>query len=220
MAPRKDKNVMTNDAGENAATKRRRIQAMNGTSGVPFRNPTSTRLEHSPPAASPVVADDDDGAFSCLISQQNSLISYHMKQMQVSVGEFWRRNFSKEVKKRKEMEARLKEKEEQAGRFREMYHFYEDRAFLLEEKVQRMLAKERCSTAAAHAATTNVEEEVESCVVEKRLHLACLNCLVRAATMVWLPCRHLSVCLVCERRVKSCPICGDKKTESFMIKNF
>lgn len=137
--------------------------------------------------------------------------------MMQSVEEFWWRNFVEEVKKRKEMEEKIKLKDEQAGRFRQMYHFYEERTFLLEDMLRRSVAGEGCSTAVAAVP----EEQVESCFVDlnrvPRKDMACKNCQSRPATMLWLPCRHLCVCLICERRVKICPICGVQKTESFMI---
>ncbi|KAL4576018.1 hypothetical protein LXL04_012106 [Taraxacum kok-saghyz] len=240
MAPRKNKNKI-NDERESsaaAANKRRRIELLNNTTGVPFTNPITqfpsihllhqhtrnsprttaaidTDLQLSPPEDR---ATADDDLFSSLVGQQNFLIGYHANQMMASVEEFWRRNFAEEVKKRKEMEEKIKVKDEQALRFRQMYHFYEERTFLLEDMLQRRFAGEGCST----AVTADVpEEQVESCFVDlnsvPRRDMACRNCRSRPATMLWLPCRHLCVCLVCERRVKNCPICGVQKTESFMI---
>lgn len=140
-----------------------------------------------------------------------------MNQMQPSVEEFWRRNFADEINKRKEIEAKLIEKDEQVGRFREMYHIYEERAFHLEEMVQRKVAGEGGGSAAI-----TPEEEVESCnIVDlnsvSKMEMACKNCRSRPARMLWLHCRHVCVCLVCERRVETCPICGARKTESFMV---
>ncbi|XP_042755832.1 probable BOI-related E3 ubiquitin-protein ligase 3 [Lactuca sativa] len=245
MAPRKKKNKI-HDEGEPsaAANKRRRIELLNSTTGVPFTNPFTqfpsihllhqhsrnsprttaaidTDLQLSPPE--PIAPDEsataDDHLLSSLVGQQNFLIGYHINQMMLSVEEFWRRNFAEEVKKRKEIEEKIKVKDEQAVRFRQMYHFYEERTFLLEDMLQRRVAGEGCSTAAAAAAVP--EEQVESCFVDlnsvPRKDMACRNCRSRPATMLWLPCRHLCVCLVCERRVKICPICSVQKTESLMV---
>ncbi|KAJ9539858.1 hypothetical protein OSB04_026364 [Centaurea solstitialis] len=230
---RKGKNIMiNNDEDATAANKRRRIEVTNGVPfaefpcNIPPPNTISTHLQLSPPVEETPNTDDhdhhdddDDGVLTSLLSQQNFLVNYHMNEMQRSVEEFWRTNLSKEIKKRKEMERKLEEKEQQMVRFRDMYYFYEDRAFLLEEKLHHMVAAgEGCSAAAA----VGLEEEVDSCyAVEtrgRRRHLlACLNCLTRPSTMVWLPCRHLCVCLVCQKRVKTCPVCGAKKSESVII---
>ncbi|CAH1438861.1 unnamed protein product [Lactuca virosa] len=241
MAPRKNKNKINDEAHcAAAANKRRRIELMNTTTGVPFTNPISqflsldllhqqrnlppqttvihTDLNLSPPSAThqDEEAAVDEDHFNSLIPPQNFLIGYHINQMRLSVEEFWRRNFGEEVKKRQEIEAKLKQKEELADRLRQLYNFYEERTFRLEEMLQRRVA-EGCSTPAAAVR----EEEVESNFVDPRsaskTDMACRNCRSRRATMLWLPCRHLCVCLVCERRVKICPICGAKKTESFMI---
>ncbi|KAK9077993.1 hypothetical protein SSX86_002050 [Deinandra increscens subsp. villosa] len=244
MAPRKDKNKMIHEAEcSAAANKRRRNEILNGANGVPFTNPitqfpstnilrqqqqnllqnattvVATDLQLSPPSPIQQEQEEDDGFISWLIPQQNFIINYHINLMQQSVEEFWRRNLAGEVKKRKELETRLKEKEEQADRFREMYHFYEKRTFHLEEMLQqqRAVAVGRRNA----AAPPRPEEEVQSCLVDlnsvQRMDVKCENCRTRPATMLWLPCRHLCVCLVCERRVKACPICSIKKTESFKI---
>ncbi|KAJ9539812.1 hypothetical protein OSB04_026318 [Centaurea solstitialis] len=193
---RKGKNIIINDEA--------------ATSTNPPPNTASIDLELSPPPEIPSEkedANDDDD----------------MNEMQRSVEEFWRTNLSKEIKKRKEMERKLEDKEQQMVRFRDMYHYYDDRAFLLEEKLHHMVAAgEGCSAAAAVGVGVGVEEEVDSCYVvetrrRRRHQLACLNCLTRPSTMVWLPCRHLCVCLVCEKRVKNCPVCGAKKAESVII---
>ncbi|KAI3704963.1 hypothetical protein L1987_75193 [Smallanthus sonchifolius] len=242
MAARKGKNKMIYEGESSAAAnKRKRNEILNGENGVPFTNPIThfpsanilrqqrnlrpnatvigTDLQLSPP--SPIQQEEeeveDDGLVSWLIPQQNFIINYHINLMQQSVEEFWRRNLAGEVKKRKEIEAKLKEKEEQAERLRHMYHFYEKRTFYLEEMVQQQVAAERFYAAPAVAQ----EEEVQSCLVDlnsvQRTDVKCKNCRTRPATMLWLPCRHLCVCLVCERRVKTCPICSVKKTESFKI---
>ncbi|KAI3704964.1 hypothetical protein L1987_75194 [Smallanthus sonchifolius] len=240
MAARKNKMIYEGESSA-AANKRRRNEILNGENGVPFTNPITqfpsanmlrqqhnlrpntavigTDLQLSPP--SPIQQEEeeaeDDGLVSWLIPQQNFIINYHINLMQQSVEEFWRRNLAGEVKKRKEIEAKLKEKEEQADRFRQMYHFYEKRTFYLEEMVQQQLAAERVYAAPAVAP----EEEVQSCLVDlnsvQRTDVKCKNCRTRPATMLWLPCRHLCVCLVCEWRVKACLICSVKKTESFKI---
>ncbi|KAL8241580.1 hypothetical protein R6Q59_014934 [Mikania micrantha] len=243
MVQRKGKNKMI-DAGEcsAAANKRRRNEILNGVNGVPFTNPITqfpssdllrqrrdlpgmittaigTGLQLSPP--SPIQQQEehagDDGFVSWLISQQNFIMNYHVNLMLQSVEEFWKRNLVGEVKKRKETEAKLKEKEEQSDRFRQMYQYYEKRAFNLEEMLQQQVNAARCNTVPAVAP----EEEVQSCLADlnsvPRTDVKCKNCRNRPATMLWLPCRHLCVCLVCERRVKVCPICSVTKTESFKI---
>ncbi|XP_024982340.1 probable BOI-related E3 ubiquitin-protein ligase 2 [Cynara cardunculus var. scolymus] len=236
MAPMKNKNkIICEGECSAAASKRRRIELLNPITEFPSsisllqrqRNPPQnttaigTRLQLSPPSAFPQREDEkdaaDDDALSSLIPQQNFIINYHINQMLLSVNEFWRSNLAEEVKKRKDMEASLKQKDELVDRFRQMYHYYEERTCFLEEVLQRRMTGEECSGAGAAAA----EEEVESCFVELNsvgnAEMICRNCRSRPATMVWLPCRHLCVCLVCERRVKLCPICGVQKTESFMI---
>ncbi|KAI3519624.1 hypothetical protein L1887_08838 [Cichorium endivia] len=244
MAPRKNKNKI-HDEGEPSATANKRIRRMellNRTTGVPFTNPITqfpsihflqqqsrnpprnpvaidTDLQLSPPET--IRSDDrptaDDDQLSSSLAQQNFLIGYHTNQMMQSVEEFWRRNFAEEVKKRKEMEEKLKIKDEQVVRFRQMYHFYEERTFLLEDMLRRRVAGEGCSADVAAVP----EEQVESCFVvldsAPTRDMACRNCRNRPANMLWLPCRHLCVCLVCERRVKICPICSVQKTESFMV---
>lgn len=135
-----------------------------------------------------------------------------------NVEQFWRRNLSEELQKRVEMERKLKEKEQQTDLFRQMYHHYEQRSFHLEETLRQRADGEGCSNAVPPVA---VEEEVQSCLFDlnsvQRMDMMCKNCRSRPATMLWLPCRHLCVCMVCERRVKICPICSAKKTESFKI---
>lgn len=130
-----------------------------------------------------------------------------------TVEEFWRRNLAVELKKRSDLEAKLKDKEEQADRFKQMYYYYEKRTFHLEE----MLQNHHCNPVPVAAP----QEEVQSCLVDlntvQRMDVKCQNCQNRPATMLWLPCRHLCVCLVCERRVKACPICSVKKIESIKI---
>ncbi|KAK1421373.1 hypothetical protein QVD17_23657 [Tagetes erecta] len=244
MAPRKDKKKMI-DVGEasSAANKRtRRNEILNATNGVPFTTPITqfpftnmfpihetqntnvfaTHLQFSPP--SPIQHEEeedettaDDGFISWIIPQQNFIINYHMNQMLQSVEEFWRRNLAGEIKKRTDLETKLKQKEEQADRFRQMYHYYEKRTFHLEEMLQQRVDADRCNAAPPIAP----QEEVQSCLVDlntvPRMDLKCQNCRNRPATMLWLPCRHLCVCLVCERRVKACPICSVKKIESLKI---
>ncbi|KAI7736850.1 hypothetical protein M8C21_013606 [Ambrosia artemisiifolia] len=173
-------------------------------------------LQLTPPATTQEETEDD-GFIDWIMPQQNFLINYHTNLMLQSVEEFWRRNLSEEIKKRKEIETKLKDKEQQADRFRQMYYFYEKRTFHLEQMVERQVAAERFYAAPPVAP----DEEVQSCLNDlnsvQRMDVMCKNCLTRPATMLWLPCRHLCVCLVCERRVKACPICGLKKTESFKI---
>ncbi|KAJ0466065.1 putative transcription factor C2H2 family [Helianthus annuus] len=237
MAPRKNKNKIIDECETSAAAnKRMRMDILNRTNGVPFtsrfnqfpsihmlqqqqqRNPTQnigSDLRLAPPSPVP---PEDDGFISTLIPQQNFIINYHMNLMVQSVEDFWRRNLAGEIQKRMEMERVLKEKEEQVERFRNMYHFYEERTFVLENMGPNRFAGEGPSGGGAGAA---LEEEVQSCHVEvkedQRMEIRCRNCLNRPASMLWLPCRHLSVCLVCERRVKNCPICRVKKTESIQI---
>ncbi|GKC99553.1 zinc finger, RING/FYVE/PHD-type containing protein [Tanacetum coccineum] len=152
---------------------------------------------------------DDDGLLSSLIPQQNLLMGYHMTQMLQSVEDFWRRHLTSELKKFKDLEATLQEKERQVVKFRDLYHDYESKAFDLEETLRRSMEGER---------VTVREEEVESCLVdEHRMDTTCWNCQSRPATMLWLPCRHVCVCLMCDRRVKTCPMCGVHKTETLMI---
>lgn len=142
-----------------------------------------------------------------------------MNQLQLTMEEFWRRNVTEELKKIKELERKLKEKEQQVDLFRRMYHYYEERTFHLEETLQKRAAGEGCSNAAAVMAP---EEEVQSCFIDlnnspQRMDMMCKHCRTRPAAMLWLPCRHLSVCMICDRRVKNCPICSVKKTESLKI---
>ncbi|KAI7749320.1 hypothetical protein M8C21_023655 [Ambrosia artemisiifolia] len=234
MAPRKNnKNKMIHECESSAAAKKRmRMDIMNGTNGVPFtsrftqfpsihmlqtqRKPIGTDLRLAPPSPVRLRPQDqldaaDDGLISTLIPQQNFIINYHMNQMVQSVEELWRRNLAEELKKRKEMERMLKDKEEQVERFRQMYHFYEERAFVLEN--MRVTGE-----GSSGRGVGTGEEEVQSCYVGgERMEIKCRNCLNRAASMLWLPCRHLSVCMMCERRVKNCPICSVKKTQSFHI---
>ncbi|KAL4576019.1 hypothetical protein LXL04_012107 [Taraxacum kok-saghyz] len=239
MAPRKNKKQINDETDFlMTANKRRKFELLNSTTGVPLTNtisqfpaleflhqqcnpPPQTTVIHTDLNLSPPLAthQDEEAAayddhFNSLIPPQNFLIGYHINQMRLSMEEFWRRNLGEEVKKRKEIEAILKQKEELADRLRHMYHFYEERTFKLEQMVERRVAGEGCSTLVR-------EEEVESCFVDPKsspgTDISCRNCRSRRATMLWLPCRHLCVCLVCERRVKVCPICGVRKTESFMI---
>ena len=129
-----------------------------------------------------------------------------MTQMLQSVEDFWRRNLTSELKKFKILEATLQEKERQVGTFRHLYYFYEDKSFHLEEKLRRSIKGERVSNMNAVR-----EEEIESCLVDlngaaQRMGTTCWNCQSRPTTMLWLACRHLCVCLICERRFKTCPM--------------
>ncbi|PWA42241.1 zinc finger, RING/FYVE/PHD-type [Artemisia annua] len=187
----------------NAANKRRRVEIMNHTSGVPFTNPITqfpsmhllgqqqnrnvtrlfgTDLEVSPSAENDIV--------SSLMPHQNYLLGFHINQMLLSVEDFWQRNLSEELKKIKEMETKIKEKEQQL--------------------IYNTLAP-----------TFVRPEEVQSCLGDlnnaQRTDIACKECDSRPATMLWLPCRHLCVCFPCDEKIKICPICNVNKTESFMI---
>ncbi|XP_076894106.1 uncharacterized protein LOC143546294 [Bidens hawaiensis] len=227
MAAMKGKNKMI-DVAE-CSNKRRRTQTLN-------IEPPSTDLQFSPP--SPFSPSHDysipllqpfhdhqqqqqetevDQLMNCLMPQQNLIIDYHLTMMQRNVEEFWKRNLADEINKRKEIEARLNEREEQADRFRQMYFHYEKRAFELEQTMEQQVALAQRNA----MRVVTPEEEVQSCLVDlnsvQRPEVTCKNCHTRPATMLWLPCRHLCVCLVCERRVKICPICGVRKTESIKI---
>ncbi|PWA48253.1 Berberine/berberine-like protein [Artemisia annua] len=103
--------------------------------------------------------------------------SIHMTQMLQSVEDFWRRNLTSELKKFKDLEATLQEKERQV-----------DKSFHLEEKLRRSIEGEGVSN--MHAVR---EEEVESCLVDmngaaQRMGTTCWNCQSRPATMLWLAC--------------------------------
>ena len=73
------------------------------------------------------------------------LMLKQMTQMLQSVEDFWRRNLTGELKKYKDLEATLQEKERQVGTFRRLYYFYKDKAFHLEEKLRRSIEGERVS---------------------------------------------------------------------------
>lgn len=135
--------------------------------------------------------------------------------MQQSVEQFWRRKISEELKKTVEIETKLKEQEQQADLFRSMYYHYEQRSFHLEETLRKSLEGEEY-------VSVERNQEVQSCFVDpkkiaQKMDMKCKTCRKSPATMIWLPCMHLSVCLMCERRVKICPICGVQKTQSFLI---
>lgn len=119
-----------------------------------------------------------------------NLVVFHILQ---SVEDFWCRNLTSKLKKFKELEAMLQEKERQVGTFRRLYYFYKDKAFHLEEKLRRSIEGERVSNMNAV-----MEEEVESCLVDmngdaQRMDTTCWNCQNRPTTMLYLPCRHLCV---------------------------
>ncbi|PWA76771.1 zinc finger, RING/FYVE/PHD-type [Artemisia annua] len=214
----------------NAANKRRRVEIMNHTSGVPFTNPITqfpsmhllgqqqnrnvtrlfgTDLEVSLSAENDIV--------SSLMPHQNVVVSFHMNQMLRSLEDFWRSNLSEELKKIKEMETRIKEKEEQLDLFKQMYQYYEQKTSQLELTLWRT-NREIYNTPAP---TFVRPEEVQSCLGDlnnaQRTEMACKECDSRPATMMWLPCRHLCVCFPCDEKIMICPICNVKKTESFMI---
>ncbi|GJZ82030.1 hypothetical protein Tco_0647024 [Tanacetum coccineum] len=137
MAPRKI-GKKTNGAGEcsAAASKRRRIGfsdpiVTNFPMSAHLLNPSQTTgagLQQDEEQTA-----DDDGLLSSLIPQQNLLMGYHMTQMLQSVEDFWRRHLTSELKKFKDLEATLQEKERQVVKFRDLYHDYESKAFDLEE---------------------------------------------------------------------------------------
>ncbi|PWA76772.1 zinc finger, RING/FYVE/PHD-type [Artemisia annua] len=205
-----------------AASKRRRIELWD-----PFATnfPLSAHLLNQPPPTQTTGAglhqDEeqtaDDGLISSLIPQQNFIMEYHMARMQQSVKDLWRRNLTSELNKLKDLEATLQEKEQQVVKFRDLYYSSVEKAFRLEETLRLSIEGERVSNLSAIR-----EEEVESCLVDinsaaYRMDTKCWNCQTRPATILWFPCRHLCVCLMCGRRVKTCPMCGVHKTETLLI---
>ncbi|GJR96011.1 zinc finger, RING/FYVE/PHD-type containing protein [Tanacetum coccineum] len=171
----------------------------------------------SPPSTSVQRAAEND-LLSSLIPQQNFLIGFHMNQMLQHVEEFWRRHLSEELKKTKEIETKIKEKDQQLDLFKQLYHHYEQKTLSIEETLRRRANGEGGSKPAP---TVVRHEEVQSCLVDQknaqRMDMACKKCGSRPANMLWLPCRHLCVCFACDKRVKICPICSVKRVESFMI---
>lgn len=133
-----------------------------------------------------------------------------------SIEYFWRKTVTGEFEKRKEMERRLKDKEEQVELLRKLYLHYEEKTFCLENNIGQPRFVGEPSRVAP-------QEDAHSCFVDPNrgqrtvVDIKCRKCNSRRACMLWLPCRHLCVCLVCERRLKNCPICGVKKTGSFQI---
>ncbi|KAM7258734.1 hypothetical protein ACFE04_014475 [Oxalis oulophora] len=65
----------------------------------------------------------------------------------------------------------------------------------------------------------NIAEDVESCFDlkqddEKSKKSFCKYCNFESALVLFLPCRHLCCCKVCEIALESCPICGVEKKAS------
>ncbi|KAJ0938538.1 hypothetical protein HanRHA438_Chr02g0050921 [Helianthus annuus] len=107
--------------------KRKRSENLHGVRGVTFRNPVTNTIQSQVNFAAEV----------SVISTGSSSITRDGRYLQ-SMEDFWRCNLAKEVKKRKEIHAKLKDQEEQTNRFRQMQHFfYDKRMFHLEQMVEQ-----------------------------------------------------------------------------------
>nr|GEY51056.1 cell division cycle 20.2, cofactor of APC complex-like [Tanacetum cinerariifolium] len=117
------------------------------------------------------------------------------------VEEFWRRHLSEEFKKIKEIETKIKDKDQQLDLFKQLYHHYEQKSSSLEDTLRRRTNGEGGSK----PAPTVWHEEVQSCLVDQnnaqRTDMACKKCGSRPAIMLWLPCRHLCVCFACDKKI-------------------
>lgn len=45
----------------------------------------------------------------------------------------------------------------------------------------------------------------------------CMHCRSRPSNMLWLPCRHLCLCLYCNESFMACPICNSPKMANFIV---
>ncbi|GAU41662.1 hypothetical protein TSUD_272460 [Trifolium subterraneum] len=66
--------------------------------------------------------------------------------------------------------------------------------------------------------------EIEEAKVAKCLRLeanigCCLRCNTKSLDVLFLPCRHLSSCKVCEALLQACPICGVEKNGAIKIQS-
>lgn len=81
-----------------------------------------------------------------------------------------------------------------------------------DRKVDGCSAAEYESQAAEDAESVYVDPDRES-----SSEPSCKACRRRAATVLMLPCRHLSVCKECERVVRACPHCSCARTSSIEV---
>lgn len=77
-----------------------------------------------------------------------------------------------------------------------------------------------------HELKNHIVDDVESCcdvadvtlgrVSSEGLSVICGRCELKEANVVFLPCRHLCVCDVCESEVDVCPFCKGDRSSSIM----
>lgn len=105
-----------------------------------------------------------------------------------------------EVQKRKEVEAQMQ-------RFKELYEYYCFQAGKLKNMLEQRMARTRADGEGQSSTSNQVIE----------LDAMCGNCHNEIANSVWLPCRHLCVCMDCDDKVIACLLCDARKVTSFKI---
>ncbi|EYU35171.1 hypothetical protein MIMGU_mgv1a018739mg, partial [Erythranthe guttata] len=132
------------------------------------------------------------------------------------------------VKKLKVKELELDAKVKQVADLEKTAEHYQaesdqlrETVWALKEEIRSLRSCLRDVIAARRYAETAEEDAQSSCVDPSRVApvtLDCKTCRRRPATvMVW-PCRHISVCTVCDTATRSCPSCRKLKTTSIEVR--
>ena len=111
------------------------------------------------------------------------------------------------IRKQKEVEAHMQ-------RFKELYECYCFQAGKVKNILEQNILEQRMART-----RVDVGEEGESSTSNQVIELdaMCRNCLIERANIVWLPCRHLCVCMDCDDKVMACPLCDARKVTSIKV---
>lgn len=94
-----------------------------------------------------------------------------------------------------------------------------DLSYTLEQMRERMvLVSNRADDAESCCGSYNrKEEEKEVKEEEKNRKIVCKRCNSRNSCVLFLPCRHLCSCKLCEAFLDSCPVCKSAKDTSMEV---
>ncbi|PWA76773.1 zinc finger, RING/FYVE/PHD-type [Artemisia annua] len=128
-------------------------------------------------------------------------LSFKMDQLR-NVLDVYHNSLKEEVRKRKEVEAQMQ-------RFKELYEYYCFLAGKLKNIPEQRMARTRADGGEEGESSTSNQ------VIE--LDAMCGHCQTKIANIVWLPCRHLCVCMDCDDKVMACLLCDARKVTSLKV---
>ena len=120
---------------------------------------------------------------------------------------------AKTAKKTQELEKLVRRFETENRGFEKIVKEMEATIITLHNKLEEEKKKQNMFIENDAKSCCGESEEVrpEKCVRRGNNIMFCLKCNTNSSGVLFLPCRHLSSCKVCEASLETCPICGMEK---------